>query len=686
MVDDKTGVVDMAMDPSNPDTLLVAFWQRLRKAWDFTSGGPGSGIYKTTDGGKSWRHLFRGLPNYTNFGRIGLTYYRKNPKIVTALVEYKPDPKKEKDKLPDDGGQTRTYAGGTFRSTDGGETWTKINPLDPRPFYFSLPVQDPSDENRIYVCTDSLRYTDDGGKTFKVQRTTVHPDFHAFWVDPANSNHIIAGCDGGVYESYDRAQKWDHINNLPIGQFYQVSADMRKPYWIYGGLQDNGCWGIPSQVRGDGVAFWNAIGLDGGDGFYTAADPTDWTTVYTESQGGGMTRTDLTTGASRFVRPRATGLRCNWSTPFIISPHNAQTLYFGGNFLFKTVNRGDNWKQISPDLTTNNPLKQSPGKDSVTPENTGAERHCTIISISESPMKQGLLWVGTDDGQVQVTQDDGGTWTNVTANIPGLPANTWCSHVVASKWVEGRAYATFDGHRSNDFKPYLYVTEDFGKTWKSLSASLPDYDCLYVVREGLKNPDLLYLGSEMGLRMSFDRGQTWGRFRSKFPTVAVHDLMIHPRDFDLIIGTHGRAIWTLDVTGLEALSAEKMKNDVVLAEPQEVVRIGTYQPQAWLGDRDYHAPNSQPGTQIQYYLKQPAKEIHLVITDAAGTRRFEMRAPNEAGLNVSKWNGTLGGRDVASGDYRATLTVDGKDYSTSIHVSGQSGISDPRVTDDDDEG
>jgi photosystem II stability/assembly factor-like uncharacterized protein len=689
-VDDKTGVIDMAMDPGNPNTLLVAMWQRLRKPYDFASGGPGSGLYRTTNGGKTFTHITKGIPTYTNLGRIGLSFYRKNPRVVTALVEYHADPKQEKDKLPTDGGLTKTYAGGTFRSTDGGESWTKVNALDPRPFYFSLPVQDPSDENRLYVLSDALRYSDDAGKTFKVQRTEVHPDYHAYWVDPANSDHIIAGCDGGVYQSYDRALKWDHLNNMPIGQFYQVSADMRKPYWVYGGLQDNGCWGIPSQVRGQGIAFYHGVGLDGGDGFYTQVDPTDWTTVYTESQNGGLTRTDLSDGNNRGVRPPRSLVkeyRANWNTPYIISPHNAETLYFGANYLFKSVNRGDKWKAISPDLTTNDPSKLSPGKLSVTPENTGAERHCTLTTISESPLKQGLLWIGTDDGQIQVTKDDGTTWTNVTANLPGVPANTWVTHVVASKWEEGRAYATLDGHRTNDFKPYLFVTEDFGKTWTSLTSGLPDYDCVYVVREGEKNPDLLYLGSEMSLRISVDRGQNWLRFRTKFPTVAVHDLLVHPRDLDLIIATHGRSIWTLDVSGLEGLSQEKMKSDVVLSQPQEMVRIGDYSPQAWPGDRVYFAPNSQPSTRIQYYLRQkPTERVSLAVFDVAGTHHITLSATSAEGLNVVQWDGRFGENDAPPGDYRVTLTVGAKEYSTSVHITGEPRPNGPRPNVDEDGG
>ncbi len=578
-VDDKTGVIDLEMNPNNNREIFASMWQRLRKPYDFISGGPGSGLYKSTDAGRTWRRMTRGLPS-TDFGRIGLSYFKKNPKILIGTFEYKPDRKAElaekpPAKRPTDNGEVKNYAGGTYKSTDGGESWKRLNFLNPRPFYFSTPEQDPADENRIYILGDNLWESNDAGKTFRTMNIHVHPDHHAFWIDPRDDNHILDGNDGGLFSSYDKGLLWEQLNQLPIGQFYGITVDMRRPYWIYGGLQDNGCWGLPTQTGRGSVAFYDSIGVGGGDGFHCQVDPSDWSTLYTESQGGAISRYDLKTGLSRGIRPRIQGerVRYNWSTPFIISPHNSYTLYMGGNRLFKTVDRGDHWVPISKDLTTNDPAKQHAGDLSVTPENTGAETHSTIITISESPIREGLIWTGSDDGQVNVTQDGGATWKNVTSSIPGLPANTWCSRVLASKWVEGRAYATFDGHRGNDFKPYLYVTEDFGKTWKPLGAGLPDFDCLYVVIEGQKNRDLLFLGSEMSLRVSLDQGQTWTRFRTKFPTVAVHDLIVHPKELDLVIATHGRSIWTMDVSGLEGLAKDDLDKDVVLTAPQDVLAV-----------------------------------------------------------------------------------------------------------------
>jgi len=673
-VDDKTGVIDLEMNPNNNREIFAAMWQRLRKPYDFISGGSGSGLYKSSDSGKTWRHITKGLPN-TNFGRIGLSFFRKNPKILIGTFEYKPDRKAEEAekppaKRPSDGGEVKNYAGGTYKSTDGGESWKRLNFLNPRPFYFSTPEQDPSDENRIYILGDNLWVSDDAGKTFRTPSIRVHPDHHAFWIDPNDSYHILDGNDGGLFVSRDKGLAWEQLNQLPIGQFYAVAVDMRRPYWIYGGLQDNSCWGIPTQTRHNGIAFYDSVALGGGDGFHVQVDPNNWSTVYSESQGGSISRTDLLTGQSRGIRPRLQGerIRFNWSTPFILSPHNPHTLYMGGNFLFKTVDRGDHWVPISKDLTTNDPSKQHAGDLSVTPENTGAETHCTIITISESPLKEGLIWTGSDDGQVNVTRNGGATWTNVTYNIPGLPSNTWCSRVLASKWVEGRAYATFDGHRGNDFKPYLYVTEDYGKTWKPLVSGLPNNDCLYVVIEGEKNRDLLYLGSEMSLRVSLDLGQTWTRFRTKFPTVAVHDLLVHPRELDLVIGTHGRSIWTLDVSGLEQLSKDDLSKDVVVTTPQDVLLFARNGSDGWEGDRYYVAPNSQPGTHIMYYLKKPAKDVSVVVSDIKGDRTQEYTGSTDVGLNVVTWSGRLDGRMASQGDYKITVKVDGKEYVAAVHV------------------
>jgi photosystem II stability/assembly factor-like uncharacterized protein len=697
-LDDRTGAIDLAIDPGNPNHILASMWQRVRKPYDFVAGGPLSGIYKTNDAGKNWQKVTRGLPTRGAMGRIGLSFFRKNPRIVIASVEYRePEPTGTSRPAGTANNQTAQFnGGGVYRSTDGGESWTKSSNLNPRPFYFSTPRQDPSDENRIYLPAINMHYSDDAGKTFKNMRLSVHVDFHAMWIDPNDSNHLITGSDGGVAQSRDRGATWEHLNNLPIGQFYAVAFDMRKPYWVYGGLQDNGSWGFPTQTDKGGPGFWDAVSIAGGDGFHVAVDPTDSYTVYAESQGGAASRLDLRTGAQRGIRPRppqGETYRFNWSTPFIISPHNPRTLYFGGNKLFKSSNRGDTWTVISPDLTTNDPMKQIVGKLSATPEDTGAERHCTIITISESPMKPGLVYVGTDDGLVHITQDDGKTWTNLTANVPGLPANTWCSRVLASKYVEGRVYATFDGHRGNDFKPYVYVSEDYGKTWKPLHASLPDWDSVYVICEGDKNPNLLFLGSEQSLRVSLDRGQTWTRISGGvnqpatpqatgpfstgaaarppvyLPTVAIHDLVIHPREGDLVIGTHGRSIWLMDVNGLEGLTEENLKKDAAIFSPQNVYRLGHISGLSWSGDRFFHADNTQPGTTVFYYLRTEAKAApKIVISDPAGKATQELTGSTKPGLNAVRWNGRIGNRLVEAGDYRIVLTVDGKEYTTTVRV------------------
>lgn len=661
---DGAGVIDLDVDPGRPGTMIVSLWSRKRAPYDFVSGGPGCMMMKTTDGGRTWRRLVRGIPA-TTLGRIGVDRFHGDARKLVATIEYKPLPS---EKRPVEGGVVKTKAGGTFLSEDGGESWKKINDLNPRPFYFSTPRVDVKDPSRMWVLGDSLFASTDGGAKFAPVRNSVHPDWHAWWQSPKDPNLIYAGTDGGLYISRDGTKTWQHCQDLPVGQFYAVAADMRRPYWVLGGLQDNQCWIQPTQTPQSGPDYSSTISLGGGDGFYVGADPTDWSTVYSESQGGAVVRTDLRSGAVKGIRPRLAGekLRFNWSTPFMLSPHNSRTLYLGGNRLFKSVDRGDTWRPISPDLTTNDLTKQKPGEKSVTPEDTGAEAHCTIVTISESPRRPGALMVGTDDGKVHLSTDDGANWEDLTSRFPGLPANTWCSRVVLSKHSESRAWATFDGHRWGDTAAYAYVTDDSGKSWSRLSG-LPADDSVYVVREGLQNPDLLFLGTETVLALSLDRGKTWGRITNGFPTVAVHDLMIHPKELDLIIGTHGRSLYTVDVSALEAMTPEKMKAPVVIARPQDVLMLGRVDQGDWSGTRPFQAENTQPGTRIQYFLANEPKELELSVSNVAGDAQIVRTATKAKGLNVVNFNGRVSGR-LAPGEYKVTLKVDGTVYATTLRV------------------
>lgn len=665
----RSGIISMEMDPKNPNNMLAASWERMRWAYKWASGGPSSFIYRSTDGGKTWSKSMKGIPD-GDTGRMGFDYFRQDPKIVVAIIE----------KAMTGQGNNATGGGGVYRSTDGGQSWTKVNNLNPRPFYFSQIRQDPVDENRIYVTAVQSYVSNDKGANFTQVRESVHVDHHAWWVNPKDNNHIIHGSDGGVAESRDGGRSWEHLNFLRIGQFYAVSADMRKPYWVAGGLQDNGSWIGPSQSRRGAVSMHEWFGIGGGDGFYTQQDPENWETIYSESQGGAMSRINIRSGERASVRPRqapdGSRLRFNWSTPFMLSPHNSKILYAGAQFLFKSVDQGNNWEAISPDLTTNDPEKQNP-RAGVTPEDTGAERHCTITAISESPRRAGLLWAGTDDGKVHVTRDGGQNWKDCTGKFPGLPAFTWVSKVRASNHVEGRAYVTFDGHRNNDYKPYVYVTEDFGDTWTSINSNLPTEGSTYVVTEGLRNPDLLFVGTEFGLFVSNTRGITWTKYATgDWPTVRVDDLLIHPRELDLIVGTHGRSIWIIPVFALEQLNNAAMDADAFITKPQNVYLLGYRQSAGSNGEALWASPNSQPGTLLTYHLKADTTEdVRLIVQAADGTEVANIVGRKTAGLSSYPWRPN---QRVTAGDYSVILRVGTKEYRTSVtveDVSGEDGFS-----------
>jgi len=724
--DGKTGAIDLVMDPANPDILYVSFWQRLRQPWRFDSGGPNGGIFKTTDGGATWTKLTQGLPA-GDTGRIGLAISRSNPKVLMAVIEatYQPTAQirtadNQTKPNPDYADMTKLGTG-IYRSEDGGATWQFMNRMNNRPFYYSHIYINPLEDKWVYFLTSNLNFSSDGGKTW-TQVGGLHPDFHAMWLDPTNKLRFYVGQDGGASITYDNGKTWVFYDNLCLAQFYAVSADMRDPYYVYGGLQDNGTWGGPSMSREGSILtdFWFNIG--GGDGFHTQNDPTDWRTAYCESQGGSALRVNIETRETKNIRPsqanvinykdyylpqpaakpgekpspkpapkpappakpgtkpqakaepvlapeeammamagRTRGpLRFNWSTPIIMSPHNPRTIYMGGNHLFRSLDRGDHWMIISPDLTTNDKTKYAPDSPDVaaiekakhlpnkvtggiTRDDTGAETHCTIITISESPLVPGVIWVGTDDGNVQLTRNDGATWTNVRAAVPGVPKGTWVSRVEASRFDVGTCYLTFDGHRSDDFRIYVFKTTDYGKTWMGIAGTLPENQPAYVIREDLKNKDLLFLGTEYGAWFSRDAGKTWSSLSLNLPVVPVHDLLIHPRDNDLIAATHGRGIWIMDdISALRGVSDSVLGQDAFLFEAS---KPGT----RWLqigrggysrGDLYFKGENPPAGALLNYYLKaKPAAPATLEIADAAGNLKTTyILDAAEAGINRVAWD------------------------------------------------
>lgn len=681
-IDENTGCVDVAMDHENPDTLYAAAYQRRRRGWGFNGGGPGSGLYKTTDGGGSWVKLTEGLPQ-GDLGRIGMDIYRRDPSIVYAVVEHR-------------------NGGGVFRSEDKGSTWRKMSSTNPRPMYYSQIRVDPSNDQRIWVLGASMYVSDDGGKNFRTDHVTrVHGDHHAMWINPHNSSHMILGSDGGIYFSYDRGESWDFINTLPLGQFYEIGIDMRDPYWIYGGLQDNGSWGGPSSTwYSQGITNDEWIKIGGGDGFYTQADPEDFTLVYAESQNGNLFRVDLKTGERKSLRPQpedsSERYRFNWNSPLLISPHDPKTIYYGGNKLFISKDKGDTW-EATEDLTmqkdreTLELMGVRPDKNTLS-RHDGIAFYGDITTISESSVKPGLLYVGTDDGNVQVSRDGGQTWKNVKSRVPGLPDDTYVTRIVASRFEEGAAYATFDGHRNDDFKPYVFQTSDYGENWTSLSANLPTGSVVNVIREHHRNPNLLFVGTERGAYFSVDRGGTWTMFKGNFPMVPVDDIAIHPRENDLIFGTHGRSIWVLDdITPLEQLTPKVLEEASYLFDMRPAKILNTFSHKGNLGHKVFVAPNPPLGAMISYYLKGKAENVNVFIKNSAGEVIREVKGPNEPGFNRVIWDlrydppkmGEMGqlsryfrapGPFVLPGEYQVSLKIAGQERTKPVVITG-----DPRI-------
>jgi photosystem II stability/assembly factor-like uncharacterized protein len=803
-IDEDTGFTDITMDASDSKTLYAASYQRRRTNFGFNGGGPGSGIWKTIDAGKTWKKLEGGgLPEGV-LGRIGLEVSRSNPNIVYAQMEVgtsvgtggeeptpggaTPSPSPSPSASPSATAAASPAASptpappdpkksGVWRSDDKGKTWRIVSNENNRPMYYSQIRVDPKNSETVYVGGLNFSKSVDGGKSFRsLQAGIAHVDNHAIWINPANSEHLLVGNDGGLNVSYDQGATWEFVNTIPAAQFYAIGVDMRKPYYVYGGLQDNGSWGGPSQTRNQQAGITNAdwYRVAGGDGFYTQIDPTDHNIVYAESQGGAVQRLDLRTGRSISIRPRgiprrggpggrqggatptaspspgasptpdtATQLaqfaaaqgfggfganvlqsnivptpaanetfRFYWSTPIHLSPHNPRVLYVGGNKLFRSMDRGDTWtttidlsKQI--DRSTLSIMGVS-GKNPMASKHDGYTGYGYVVSVAESPKIPGILWVGTDDGNIQVSKDGGATWTNVSKNVSGIGDTYHISRVEPSRYDAGTCYLAVDGHRLDDMKPYLFVTKDYGATWTSIVNNLPKWGNVNVVREDPKNKDLLYVGTEFGLFVSFNGGGEWKPLMSGMPTIRIDDILVHPRDNDLVVGTHGRGIFILDdITPLQQMSQKVMDSEAHLFEVrpgtlwQNDVRLARY----WGAAKLFRGANPPPGTAISYYLKSPASgEVKLTISDYTGKEVRSIVGTKEAGLNRVQWNlrgnppprptgggpgggggggggggagfggGLAQGIPLEAGTYVVKLSVGGKDYTTKVVVENDPGM------------
>ncbi len=704
--DGKTGATDLIMDPNDPNILYVAFYQRLRKPYRFDSGGPNGGIFKSTDGGNSWRKLVNGLPK-DETGRIGLDVYHKNTNILLALIEHGFQPRSNDPDYKD----MSKLGTGVYRSEDGGETWQYISRYNHRPFYYSQIRINPHDDQLIYILVTVIQLSEDGGKTFRDGGPQFEGmlDYHAMWFDPTNQNRYYLGKDKGLTLTYDQGKTFVLFDNMPIGQFYAIGVDMRDPYYIYGGTQDNGTWAGPSfskDMRGIlNDSWWK---LHWGDGLFVKVDPTDWRKVYTEATNGSFRRYDAFTREIESARPNPQNIinysdfmpegvddvgrrlprqfRFNWRTPFRISTHNPKTLYLGGNHLFKTIDEGYHWQIISPDLSTNDPVKTDRNTGGLTRDGSGAETHCSIYSISESSLNPNVIWIGTDDGNVQMTKDGGVTWTNLCKNIKGIPEGIWVSCVEASHFDEGTCYITFDGHRSADLSTWIFKTDDFGKTWKKITNNIPDGHSMYVIREDLKNKNLLFAGSEFTCFVSLNGGKTWARLMNNMPTVAFRDLIIHSRDGDLVAGTHGRSIWILDdITPLQQLTDEILNSDGAIFDNrpitlwEDATRGGVRSQMYYAGENPPYIPKKEyivmakltNGGLINYYIKsKPVSEIIFEISDITGKLKKKIKTTGEPGINRLSWDLRFDTTEEAAkpGVYRIKMTVDGKTYSNKIVV------------------
>jgi photosystem II stability/assembly factor-like uncharacterized protein len=681
---DRVGCGDIAVDPVNPNTVYATLYARRRRPWAFdygvavTDGKDVGGIYKSTDGGATWNRLTSGLPTLT--GRIGLSVYAKDPKIVYAIVQ------------SDEGGtsnidQVLQKKGGVFRSEDGGATWTRTSALNPRPFYFSQVRVNPTNDKEVWVLGYAVHVSEDGGKTFREDRFKgVHPDNHALAFDPAQPKRVLLGTDGGMYQSYDAGTKWSHAATFAGGQFYRINVDMKVPYRICGGLQDNLNWVGPSRTyTKDGIANTDWINIGGGDGFWCVFDPDSSDMVFAESQQGYIHRMHLATGEIRQLRPEPTegqpGYRFHWNSPLVGSRHHRGAMYLAGNRVFKLTEHGESWKPISPDLSTKN-------VERILATGSGAETYGVVYALAESPLKAGMLWAGTDDGKLWVTEDEGATWRDLTASLPAEVRGEWIQQVEASSADASVAYVVVEGHRSQKLAPYVLRTEDMGRTWRNVAANLPKEWPAKVVREHPRNPSLLFAGTESGLWASTDRGRSWRAFGG-LPTVPVDDIVIHPRDNDLVVATHGRSLFVVDDVGpLERLTREVRAAALHLFPMRDAVgRFNMEGWAEWSGSTGHFRGENPPlGATIDFYVRDvPAAPVKVAITNASGQPVANLTSNAMRGINRLVWDllptndvllpyGSTGRKFVPSGEYTVTVTAGSEKATGKIKVAIMSGI------------
>ena len=694
-IDEKSGFVDVQLDPRNPNVLWASSYQRVRGPYFLNSGGPGSALWKSTDGGDTWTEVKGGGFPETMKGRIDIAIARSNPDIMYTQVEADTAPNAKKDpKVP-----AARRPSGLYRSEDGGKTWAYMNPENTRPFYYNQVRVDPRDANRVYWSSTPVKFSSDGGKTAGNTTQGLHVDHHAMWIDPNDSQRIIVGNDGGVGVSSDRGGNWLFPSSLALGQIYNISADMAVPYRVCGGLQDNGSWCGPSRRKQGPItnAMWHNVG--GGDGFVTQQDQTNPDIMYSTSQGGSMGRLIFSTGERTGLRrptwrdggylqwsdsmyatwPDTTkaattdqkrrmaafrarqrtdsiayALRWNWNTPYIISKHNPATLYFGANRVLKSVKYGDEMFPISPELSYADSAKLHVAlrtTGGITPDITGAETFGTVVSLNESPIRPGLLFAGTDDGRVWLTRNDGAAWEEVTGKFTGVPAGSYVSRIEPSHFDSATFYVTFDNHRRNDFTPHVFATANFGQSFTSIVNNLPTghTDFVHVIREDPKNRDLLFVGTDIGVYVSIDRGQSWQRFMNGLPTTPVHDLIIHPRDGELIAGTHGRSIWIADITPLQQMTPASMAARATLFAPRTAFQWGESTINGGnVGQGPFQAPSPTYGASLWYRLTESAGgQVRIVVQNALGDTLRTLTGPGQPGLHNVVWDFRGQGRPAA---------------------------------------